>query len=104
VTVLATAPASNSAWDQPGTLGFLVVFGMAVILYFVFRSLSKHLRKINDAARLEAQQLAAQKSEAAADAGIGQPGLRPGEYAAGGGGPAVPDPGGVNSDAGRRQA
>jgi hypothetical protein len=27
---------------------------MAVILYFVFRSLAKHLRKINEAARLEA--------------------------------------------------
>ena len=43
-----------SAWDQPGTLGFLMVFGMAVILFFVFRSLAKHLRKINEAARLEA--------------------------------------------------
>jgi hypothetical protein len=47
---------STSAWDEPGTLGFLVVFGMGVILYFVFRSLSRHLRKINEAARLEAAQ------------------------------------------------
>jgi len=55
VLVLAAAAAkSPSAWDQPGTLGFLVVFGMAVVLYFVFRSLAKHLRKINEAARLEA--------------------------------------------------
>jgi hypothetical protein len=29
---------------------------MAVILFFVFRSLAKHLRKINEAARLEAAQ------------------------------------------------
>ena len=50
----AAAAKSPSAWDEPGTLGFLVVFGMAVILYFVFRSLAKHLRKINEAARLEA--------------------------------------------------
>jgi hypothetical protein len=50
----AAATKSTSAWDQPGTLGFLVVFGMAVILYFVFRSLAKHLRKVNEAARLEA--------------------------------------------------
>jgi len=50
----AAAAKSTSAWDQPGTLGFLVVFGMAIILYFVFRSLAKHLRKINEAARLEA--------------------------------------------------
>ena len=52
----AAAGTSTSAWDQPGTLGFLVVFGMAVVLYFVFRSLSRHLRKINAAARLEAAQ------------------------------------------------
>jgi hypothetical protein len=48
VTVLA---ASSSAFDQPGTLGFLVVFGMGVILFFVFRSMAKHLRRVNDAAR-----------------------------------------------------
>ena len=52
----AVAAKSPSAWDEPGTLGFLVVFGMAVILYFLFRSLSKHLRKINAAARAEAAQ------------------------------------------------
>jgi hypothetical protein len=43
--------ASTSAFDQPGTLGFLVVFGMGVILYFVFRSMARHLRKVNTAAR-----------------------------------------------------
>ena len=55
---LAAAAAANSSsvWAQPGTLGFLVVFGMGVILYFVFRSLSRHLRKINEAARAEAAQ------------------------------------------------
>jgi hypothetical protein len=54
---LAAATAKSvSAWDQPGTLGFLMVFGMAVILFFVFRSLAKHLRKVNEAARLEAVQ------------------------------------------------
>jgi hypothetical protein len=51
VTVLA---ANTSAFDQPGTLGFLVVFGMAVILYFVFRSMAKHLRRVNTAAKAEA--------------------------------------------------
>ncbi|MGH3305635.1 MAG: hypothetical protein ACRDOK_29010 [Streptosporangiaceae bacterium] len=53
----ATAAAkSPSAWAEPGTLGFLVVFGMAVILYFVFRSMSRHLRKVRDAATLEEDQ------------------------------------------------
>ena len=48
MTVL-TASASSSA--EPGTLAFLVVFGMAVVLVFLFRSMTKHLRKVNAAAR-----------------------------------------------------
>jgi Na+-transporting methylmalonyl-CoA/oxaloacetate decarboxylase gamma subunit len=46
-------PVNTSLLAQPGTLGFLVVFGMAVILFFVFRSMSKHLRRVNDAARAQ---------------------------------------------------
>lgn len=61
VTVLAASSTSTSAWDQPGTLGFLVVFGMAVVLYFVFRSMSRHLRKVNEEARAEAE--AAEKAD-----------------------------------------
>jgi hypothetical protein len=49
MTALATASASSSA--EPGTLAFLVIFGMAVVLFFLFRSMSKHLRKVNAAAR-----------------------------------------------------
>jgi hypothetical protein len=48
VTTVAAASSNSVA---PGTLGFLVVFGMAVLLFFVFRSMSKHLRKVNAAAR-----------------------------------------------------
>jgi hypothetical protein len=66
VAVLAAASStSTSAWDQPGTLGFLVVFGMAVILYFVFRSMSRHLRKLNAAAQAEAAQAEAGAAEKA---------------------------------------
>jgi hypothetical protein len=65
----AAAAKSVSAWDQPGTLGFLMVFGMAVILFFVFRSLAKHLRKINEAARLEAA-----SAEPGQDSGHSAPG------------------------------
>jgi hypothetical protein len=50
VTVLA---ASQSVFDQPGTVAFLVIFGMAVIMVFLFRSMSKHLRKVQMAARAE---------------------------------------------------
>jgi hypothetical protein len=51
VTVLAAASASSNA--APGTLAFVVVFGMAVVLTLLFRSMSKHLRKVNSAARRE---------------------------------------------------
>jgi hypothetical protein len=52
VRYLATSP---GLLDQPGTVAFLVIFGMGVILFFVFRSMAKHLRKINMAARAEAE-------------------------------------------------
>ena len=45
---------SQSLLAQPGTVAFLVVFGMGVMMFFVFRSMSRHLRKVNDAARDEA--------------------------------------------------
>ena len=75
----AAAAKSVSAWDEPGTLGFLMVFGMAVILFFVFRSLAKHLRKINEAARLEAAQ-AEPEQVSSSDSPVGSPsvnGARP---------------------------
>ena len=43
--------ASASGDAAPGTLAFLVIFGMAVVLFFLFRSMTKHLRKVNAAAR-----------------------------------------------------
>jgi cobalamin biosynthesis protein CobD/CbiB len=68
VTTLATS-ASNSA--EPGTLAFIIVFGMAVVLTFLFRSMSKHIRKVNTAARRE-QEAAASAQDPPADRG-GQP-------------------------------
>ncbi|HEX9063512.1 MAG TPA: hypothetical protein VF843_00295 [Streptosporangiaceae bacterium] len=52
MTYLAT---SQGLFDQPGTVAFLVIFGMGVILFFVFRSMAKHLRKVNLAARAQAE-------------------------------------------------
>lgn len=73
----AAAAKSPSAWDQPGTLGFLVVFGMGVILFFVFRSLAKQLRKVNEAARLEALQSDPDAQQSGAQlAGAQQPGAQ----------------------------
>jgi hypothetical protein len=50
--------------DQPGTVAFLVIFGMGVILFFVFRSMAKHLRKVQMAARAEAEEAARARAAA----------------------------------------
>lgn len=76
----AAAAKSTSAWDEPGTLGFLVVFGMAIVLYFVFRSLAKHLRKINEAARLDATR----SGTGVADTGVAGTGVSDAGVAGGG--------------------
>jgi hypothetical protein len=62
VTELAASP---GVLDQPGVIAFLVIFGMGIILVFVFRSMAKHLRKVNMAARAEAE--AAARAEAAGE-------------------------------------
>jgi hypothetical protein len=67
------AASSPNVWAQPGTLGFLVVFGMAVVLFFVFRSMSRHLRKVREAAELEAEQ--ADNVEKAGPDGMRGPGV-----------------------------
>jgi hypothetical protein len=47
---MTTLAASVSSSAAPGTLAFVIVFGMAIVLVFLFRSMSKHLRKVNAAA------------------------------------------------------
>jgi hypothetical protein len=64
--MLAAASSNDVA---PGTLGFLVVFGMAVVLFFLFRSLSKHLRKVNAAARKEQEDGSAESETDSDNAG-----------------------------------
>jgi hypothetical protein len=55
--MLAAASANSDA--APGTLAFIVVFGMAVVLTVLFRSMSKHIRRVNSAARREQDAAAA---------------------------------------------
>jgi hypothetical protein len=68
--VIVLAASSNDV--APGTLGFLVVAGMGLVLFFLFRSMSKHLRKVNDQARREEEASAALADDAAVtgDAGV----------------------------------
>jgi hypothetical protein len=68
VSALAVLQGSRGLLQQPGTVAFLIVFGMAVVCVFLFRSMSKHLRKVNDAARAEAE-----AADMAARAGSAQP-------------------------------
>ena len=74
------AASSTSAFDQPGTLGFLVVAGMAVILVFLFRSMTKHLRKVKSgpfpSAKDPARTGQASASAPSAVPDDGQPGSR----------------------------
>jgi hypothetical protein len=65
---LAGASSANtSLLAQPGTVAFLVVFGMGVLCFFLFRSMSKHLRKVNQMARDEEE--AAARDQVQADGG-----------------------------------
>ena len=71
--MIVLAASSNDV--APGTLGFLVVAGMGLGLYFLFRSMSKHLRKVNDQARQEDEASAALADHDAmtGDAGAASP-------------------------------
>ncbi len=71
IELAAAGGGQASLLAQPGTVAFLVVFGMAVMCYFVFKSMSRHLRKVNQAARDEAEAatLAAQASGLASGGG-----------------------------------
>jgi hypothetical protein len=59
------APASSQV--VPGILGFLVVAGMGLMLYFLLRSMNKQLRKVvpDPAWRKEVSQTPAQAEEQA---------------------------------------
>jgi hypothetical protein len=65
---------------QPGTIAFLIVFGMGALCFFLFRSMSRHLRKVNQQARDEAeaaeqeQEQATEPDQAAHSAGSGASG------------------------------
>jgi large-conductance mechanosensitive channel len=46
LTVLASSSTPAAGQVVTGVLGFLVVAGMAVVLFFLLRSMNKHLRKV----------------------------------------------------------
>jgi hypothetical protein len=54
VTLLAASSQSVASQVTPGLLGFLVVAGMAVAVFFLFRSMNKQLKKISPDPRVRA--------------------------------------------------
>lgn len=64
---MTTLAASASSSAEPGTLAFIIVFGMAVVCVFLFRSMSKHLRKVNTAAREQSANDPARASDLSKD-------------------------------------
>jgi hypothetical protein len=51
---LLAAGQSAASSAAPGAIGFLVVAGMGLAVFFLFRSMTKHLRKVRLAAENEA--------------------------------------------------
>jgi hypothetical protein len=47
LTVLASSSSSLASQVAPGALGFLMVAGMGVALYFLLRSMNKQLHKVS---------------------------------------------------------
>jgi len=82
--VLAAAPAAGQV--VTGVLGFLVVAAMGTALFFLLRSMNKHLRKVAGEPRWREQG----RQEAA--------GGTPGEGGPGGGDPGGEDPAGPGPD------
>lgn len=56
MTAILAVSYDNPGDISPGTLGFIVVAALAVALFFLLRSMNKHLRKVT-AARDEGREL-----------------------------------------------
>lgn len=54
MTLLAASSSSVASQVTPGLLGFLVVAGMGVAVYFLFRSMNRQLKKISPDPRVRA--------------------------------------------------
>ena len=54
MTLLAASTQSVASQVTPGLLGFLVVAGMGVAVFFLFRSMNRQLKKISPDPRVRA--------------------------------------------------
>ena len=90
---LLAAGQSAASSAAPGAIGFLVVAGMGLAIFFLFRSMTKHLRKVN----LAADKAAAPPAKAGPPAGPGGPSA-PGRVSTG----AAATDAAANKEAGRQ--
>jgi hypothetical protein len=70
VRILASPAASQVV---PGVLGFLVVAAMAVALYFLLRSMNKHLRRVAREPRWREEAQEGQQPEDGGEGPQGEP-------------------------------
>jgi hypothetical protein len=91
---LLAAGQSAASSAAPGAVGFLVVAGLGLAVFFLFRSMTKHLRKVNLAAENEA----APPAKAGPPAGPDEPGGAPGRVSTG----AAATDAAANKEAGRQ--
>ena len=68
MTLLAASTQSVASQVTPGLLGFLVVAGMGVAVFFLFRSMNKQLKKISPDPRVRASVAKRPKSAQSASA------------------------------------
>ena len=92
--LLLAAGQSAASSAAPGAIGFLVVAGLGLAVFFLFRSMTKHLRKVNLAAENEA----APPAKAGPPAGPDGPGGAPGRVSTG----AAATDAAANKEAGRQ--
>jgi len=77
VTLLAASSSSVASQVTPGLLGFLVVAGMGLAVFFLFRSMNKQLKKISPDPRIRASVAKRPRPPAAAASGNAQPSSPP---------------------------
>jgi hypothetical protein len=85
VRILASPAASQVV---PGVLGFLVVAAMALALYFLLRSMNKHLRKVARDPRWREEAQEGQERQEPGDGGEGPQGEPAPDYTRNGSGQA----------------
>jgi hypothetical protein len=74
VTLLAASSSSVAAQVTPGLLGFLVVAGLGVAVYFLFRSMNKQLKKISPDPKVRASVARKPRSAQSSSAPVSSPG------------------------------